>query len=118
MSEGAGVQAGDSITIEIAPVAEEPEPKVPPDLRKALAAATSKAREAWSDITPAARRDFIHWITSPKRPETRVKRIQTACDMLAKGKRRPCCFDRSGMYAKSLSCPIADDESGAERRSP
>ena len=110
LRKAAGAEAGDVVTLEIAPMAEEPEPTVPPDLRKALASAPAKAREAWSDITPAARRDFIHWITSPKRPETRVKRIETACDMLAKGKRRPCCFDRSGMYAKSLSCPVADDK--------
>lgn len=108
LREAAGAEAGDVVTLEIAPMAEEPEPDVPADLRKALAAAPVKAREAWSDITPAARRDFIHWITSPKRPETRVKRVATACDMLAKGKRRPCCFDRSGMYGKSLSCPVAD----------
>lgn len=25
--------------------------------------------------------------------------------MLAKGKKRPCCFDRSGMYSKSLAAP-------------
>lgn len=109
LREAAGVEAGDTVTLEISPTTEEPEPKVPPDLRKALAAAPPKAREVWTDITPAARRDFIHWIISPKRPETRVKRIDTACDMLAKGKRRPCCFDRSGMYDKSLSCPVADD---------
>ena len=29
---------------------------------------------------------------------------------------RPCCFDRSGMYAKSLSCPVADDTSSDTRR--
>lgn len=119
LSEAAGgpgtrpLQAGDVVTLQIAPVRVEPEPEVPDDLRKALAAgngaAGAKAREAWSDITPAARRDFIKWIVSPKRPETRVKRIATACDMLAKGKRRPCCFDRSGMYDKSQSCPVADD---------
>ena len=105
----AGAEAGDVVALEIAPVAEEPEPPVPSDLRKALASAPPKAREAWSDITPAARRDFIHWITSGKRRETRVKRIATACDMLAKGKRRPCCFDRSGMYSNSLSCPEAEE---------
>lgn len=108
-SKTRGLQPGDVVTLEIAPAAEEPEPTVPPDLKKALAAAPAKTREAWSDITPAARRDFIHWITSPKKPETRVKRLATACDMLAKGKRRPCCFDRSGMYSKSLSCPVAAD---------
>ncbi len=110
LREAASAVVGDVVTLEIAPVAEEPEPIVPPHLRKALAAAAPKVREAWSDITPAARRDFIHWITSGKKAETRVKRIETACDMLAKGKRRPCCFDRSGMYSKSLSCPVADDK--------
>jgi hypothetical protein len=113
LREAAGAEAGDTVTLEIAPVTEEPKPKVPADLRKALAAAAgpagAKARAAWSDITPAARRDFIHWVTSGKRAETRAKRIAAACDMLAKGKRRPCCFDRSGMYGKSLSCPVADE---------
>lgn len=110
LREAAGAEPGDDVMLEIAPMAEEPEPTVPADLRKALAAAPAKAREAWSDITPAARRDFIHWIVSGKRAETRVLRIEKACDMLAKGKRRPCCFDRSGMYDKSLSCPVAEDE--------
>jgi uncharacterized protein YdeI (YjbR/CyaY-like superfamily) len=94
------------------PAAKEPEPKVPTDLSKALAAdrgpAGDRAREAWSDITPAARRDFIHWITSAKQPETRARRTAAACDMLAQGKRRPCCFDRSGMYGNSLACPVAE----------
>lgn len=109
LRKAAGAKPGDEIQLEIAPMSEEPEPKVPADLKKALTAAPMKARETWMDITPAARRDFIHWITSGKKAETRVKRIATACDMLAKGKRRPCCFDRSGMYDKSLSCPVADD---------
>lgn len=107
LRESAGVRAGDVVTVEIAPAAEEPEPKVPADLRKALSAAAAQVRAAWSGITPAARRDFVHWIVSAKQAETRARRVSTACDMLAKGKRRPCCFDRSGMYSKSLSCPVA-----------
>jgi hypothetical protein len=75
------------------------------------ASAPPGARKVWSDITPLARRDWIHWIVSARQAETRARRIRTACDMLAKGKRRPCCFDRSGMYAKSLSWPVADDAS-------
>lgn len=108
LSQAAGVEAGDSVAVEVAPLAEEPEPKVPADLRKALAAAPKAAREVWLDITPVARRDWIFWITSGKKAETRVLRIDKACDMLTKGKRRACCFDRSGMYDNSLSCPIAE----------
>lgn len=109
LREAAGAETGDVVALEIAPVNEEPEPNVPADLKKALAAAPAKTRDVWSDITPVARRDWIQWIESAKKEETRVKRIESACDMLAKGKRRPCCFDRSGMYGKNLSCPVADD---------
>ena len=106
LSEAADADAGDIVTLEVAPVGEEPEPKVPADLRKALAAAP-KARALWSDITTIARRDWIHWITSAKQPETRARRVVNACSMLAAGKRRVCCFDRSGFYSKSLSSPKA-----------
>jgi hypothetical protein len=104
MSEGAAAKVGDIVTLEITPAGEEPEPRVPADLRKALAAAP-KARALWSDITTIARRDWIHWITSAKRPETRARRVDSACAMLATGKRRICCFDRSGIYSKSLGAP-------------
>jgi Bacteriocin-protection, YdeI or OmpD-Associated/Domain of unknown function (DUF1905) len=107
LSESAGANAGDIVALEIAPAANELEPTVPADLRKALAAAVPKARALWSDITPNARRDWIHWITSAKQEETRVRRIKNACSMLAAGKRRVCCFDRSGFYSKSMSAPKA-----------
>ena len=92
--------------MELTPAAEDAEPRVPADLRKALAAA-ARARETWVDITPAARRDWILWITSAKQAETRARRVHNACDMLSKGKRRVCCFDRSGFYSKGLSAPRA-----------
>lgn len=106
LRKAAAAEPGDTVTLEIAPVAEEPEPKVPADLRKALAA-TPKARTVWLDITPVARRDWIQWIVSAKRPETRARRIDNACTMLASGKRRACCFDRSGIFSKGLSAPKA-----------
>ncbi len=107
LREAAGADAGELVTLEIAPAAKEPEPEVPADLRKALATAAPKARNLWSDITPNARRDWIHWITSAKQEETRARRIKNACSMLAAGKRRVCCFDRSGFYSTSLSAPKA-----------
>jgi len=106
LRESAGAEAGDVVRLEIAVAPEDAEPKVPADLRKALAAAP-RAKSTWTDITPAARRDWIFWITSAKQAETRVRRVSNACDMLAKGKRRVCCFDRSGYYSKSLSAPKA-----------
>ncbi len=107
LCKAAGAEAGDVVTLEISPAAEELESRVPADLRKALAAAAPKARALWSDITPIARRDWIHWITSAKQAETRARRIKNACSMLAAGKRRVCCFDRSGFYSKSFSAPKA-----------
>ncbi len=56
LREASGAEAGDVVSLEIAPAAEEPEPRVPADLRKALAAAHPKARAAWSDVTPIAQR--------------------------------------------------------------
>ena len=104
LREAAGAAAGDVVTLELAP--EALEPRVPPDLRKALAAAP-KARALWVDITPIARTDWIHWITSARQAETRARRVANACSMLAGGKRRVCCFDRSGFYSKSFSSPKA-----------
>ena len=70
------------------PAGEESEPRVPTDLRKALAAAPM-AKAQWRDLTPIARRDFVSWIDSAKQPETRRRRIEKACSMLVAGKRRP-----------------------------
>jgi hypothetical protein len=107
LREAAGAEPGDVVTLELAP--EALEPRVPAELRKALAAAP-KARALWSDITPIARTDWIHWITSAKQRETRARRVENACAMLAAGKRRVCCFDRSGFYSKCFSSPEADQD--------
>ena len=107
LSGAVGAGAGDVVALEIAPAVEEPEPTVPAELKKALASAAPKAKALWSDITPNARRDWIHWITAAKQEKTRARRVKNACSMLATGKRRVCCFDRSGFYSKSLSAPKA-----------
>lgn len=91
MRDAAGADAVDTVTVEITRDGEEPEIRVPMDLRKALAAAPL-AQVGWEDITPMARRDWIFSISSAKQPETRRRRIEKACDMLASGKRRLCCF--------------------------
>ena len=64
---------------------------VPVDLRKALTSSLA-ARTAWEAITPLARNEWVCWVTSVKKPETRTQHIERACADLAKGKRRPCCW--------------------------
>ena len=102
----AGAQVGEVITLEIAPAEQQLEARMPADLRKALLA-VPKAQGVWTALTPVARRDWIHWVTSAKLAQTRARRIRNACAMLAAGKRRVCCFDRSGVYSKALSAPKA-----------
>ena len=65
--------------------------KLPADLRNTLAS-YPKAQAAWEDITPLARNEWICWIISVKKLETRKQHIKRACDDLIKGKRRPCCW--------------------------
>jgi hypothetical protein len=106
--EAAGVALGDIAQFEIVPVQLEPEPEVPADLRAALET-SSESLATWNDTTTIARLDWIHWVTSAKQERTRKKRIDDACDMLASGEKRVCCFDSSGYYSKAFSAPqIAD----------
>lgn len=103
-----GVNIGDVATFEVVSVEQEPEPELPADLREALATAP-EAHSVWRDTTTIARLDWIHWITSAKQAKTRAQRISTACDMLASGKKRVCCFDPSGYYSKAFKAPHAAD---------
>ncbi|MCI0743336.1 MAG: YdeI/OmpD-associated family protein [Gemmataceae bacterium] len=107
LQDAAGADVGDTVTVEITRVGEEPELWAPMDLRKALAAAPP-AQALWAQITPMARRDWILWIISAKQEETRRRRIENACDMLATGKRRPCCMP--GINWRTKDSDVTRDE--------
>jgi uncharacterized protein YdeI (YjbR/CyaY-like superfamily) len=64
---------------------------LPKDLKSAITS-DKKATLTWDDITPLARNEWICWVTSVKKEETRHKHIQRTVEDLAKGKRRPCCW--------------------------
>lgn len=106
LQRAAGAKIGDMVTLEIMPVEQEPEPEIPLDFQEALAAAP-EVRRVWDATTTIARLDWIHWITSAKQSRTRAKRISDACEMLAAGKKRVCCFDSSGYYSKAFRAPEA-----------
>ena len=64
---------------------------LPGDFEEALQG-DPQALATWRDITPLARNEWICWIESAKKPETRRKRIAWGCENLRDGKRRPCCW--------------------------
>lgn len=65
--------------------------KLPGDFSEAIIA-TPKALAVWEDITPLARNEWICWITSGKKAETRNIRIEKGISKLKGGMRRPCCW--------------------------
>src|SRR6266536_5432162 len=82
----ASEQSGCEMTISSGVVHE-----LPTDLRKALVS-DPQALAAWEDITPLARNEWICWIESAKKAETRRRRIVWGWSSLKDGKRRPCCW--------------------------
>ena len=64
---------------------------LPGDLAASLRLAPA-AVGTWREITPLARNEWICWVTSPKKAETRAKRIAWGLESLSEGKRRPCCW--------------------------
>jgi uncharacterized protein YdeI (YjbR/CyaY-like superfamily) len=65
--------------------------KLPADFRKAIESNVA-ASSLWGNITPLARNEWICWVTSAKKAETRKRRIDVGIDKLRGGMRRPCCW--------------------------
>ena len=63
----------------------------PDELRAALD--RNSALEAkWKDLTALARNEWICWMTSAKKQETRDGRFARLQEEVLAGKRRPCCW--------------------------
>lgn len=103
LQHAAGITAGDTARLEIVPTKDWPDPKVPRDLRIALADAPQKIKDLWTDITPMARWEWVRWISATKSPETRKRRVEVTISKMNGGKRRPCCFDLSACTDPDLS---------------
>lgn len=65
--------------------------KLPEDFKKAIGS-KKEALAVWEDITTLARNEWICWVTSGKKAETRNIRIEKAISKLKSGMRRPCCW--------------------------
>src|SRR5688572_28137916 len=64
---------------------------MPADFRKAITS-NSKVLALWQDITPLARNEWICWVISGAKAETRQHRIEVGMSKMKSGERRPCCW--------------------------
>jgi uncharacterized protein YdeI (YjbR/CyaY-like superfamily) len=65
--------------------------ELPNDLGKAILV-HPRVLALWEEITPLARNEWICWVISGKKAETREIRIKKAISKLKGGMRRPCCW--------------------------
>ena len=64
---------------------------MPDDVRKALTSDRA-ALLVWEDLTPLARNEWICWVVSVKKDETRKDHVKRVISELKEGMRRPCCW--------------------------
>src|SRR5258708_34090262 len=62
-------------------------PELPTYIAKAIKA-NAKAWKSFRELPPTERRNFVVWIHTAKRPETRERRIRESLGLLAAGKKR------------------------------
>jgi hypothetical protein len=81
LRKAAHADVGDVVSIELRLDRESRELPVPADLRAALKE-HPKARKAFEALASGHRRQFIKWFDSAKAPETRIRRLGRAIDVL------------------------------------
>jgi Bacteriocin-protection, YdeI or OmpD-Associated/Domain of unknown function (DUF1905) len=85
--EEAGVEAGDSVEVNLELDTAPREVEVPEALANALAK-DSEARAAFDRLAYTYRKEYARWIHDAKRDETRQRRVAQAVEMLREGKTR------------------------------
>lgn len=84
-------EAADLAAAAPAPRKVKHQPKAPSEIHPQFAAALNAnptAKATLDGFPPSARRDYVDWIAEAKQDATRAKRIATAVEWLAEGKRR------------------------------
>ncbi len=85
--EGAGVQAGDTVTLTLWLDSAPREVEVPDALTRALDGDRA-ARAAFDRLAFTHRKEFARWIAEAKREETRDRRVAQTLEMIRAGQTR------------------------------
>lgn len=64
---------------------------IPEDL-ESLLLSDEKIKTHWNALTPLARNEWICWLITAKKSETRLKRLRKLKEDLMSNKKRPCCW--------------------------
>jgi hypothetical protein len=84
---GAGVKAGDTVSLELTLDTQPRTVEVPPALAEALDA-DPEAKTTFEGLAFTHRKEFARWIEEAKREETRARRVTQALDMIRTGRTR------------------------------
>jgi hypothetical protein len=79
----AGVKAGDTVTIVLAPDTEKRDIEIPIQLRRALGA---KLTEKLKSLSFSHKKEFVVWYSEAKKEDTRARRVDKMKAMLSEGK--------------------------------
>jgi hypothetical protein len=82
--EGAGVAAGDDITVDIEADTAPREVTLPDDLDAAM---DDDARSAYDALSYSHRKEWVRWVEEAKKPETRASRIEKTVSGLREGRK-------------------------------
>lgn len=87
LQKAAKAVAGDTVAVVIELDAAPRTVNIPDDL-KALLAKHRPAEAAFARLAYSHKKEFLDWVASAKKPETRAKRLEKTIEMLEGGKRR------------------------------
>jgi hypothetical protein len=78
---GAGVKAGDTVTVTLEPDTEKRDVEIPPALRRALGATLTAKLQAMSFTH---KKEYVQWFTEAKKDDTRARRVEKMKEILQK----------------------------------
>lgn len=79
-----GKEAGESVEVCLEMDITKRIVRAPKDLREAM---SPSAKRVFSSLAPSHKKAYVEWITGAKKPETRVRRIAKAVELLAEGQK-------------------------------
>jgi hypothetical protein len=76
---GAGVKAGDTVTVTLEPDTDKRDVEIPPALRRALGARLTAKFQA---LSFTHKKEYVQWFTEAKKDDTRARRVEKLKRML------------------------------------